>query len=110
MVVTPIIAGGIPLELPRTLNHDRKPDDGKDIIISVTRDKRVFIAGKPVNGSKEIVSSIEQERRQHPEKTAFIKGDARASYAAVREVMEAVSRAGFPDVMLGTDDAKEKTQ
>jgi biopolymer transport protein TolR len=110
MVVTPMIAGGVPVTLPKTANHDRKPDDGKDIIISVTKEKRVYVSGKPTTTPKDVTRLIEEERRKHPEKTAFIKGDNRTSYGAVREVMEAVSRAGFSDVMLGTDDIKEKTQ
>src|SRR6185369_10528696 len=43
MVVTPMIASGIAVDLPRTANHSRKPDDGRDIIVSVTRDGRVYV-------------------------------------------------------------------
>ncbi len=110
MVVTPVIAGGVPIDLPKTANHDRKPDDGKDIIVSVTRDKRIYVSGRPTSNAKEAAQLIEDERRKHPEKSPFIKGDSRATYGAVREVMEAVSRAGFPDVMLGTDDFKDKKE
>lgn len=107
MVVTPLIASGVPVELPRTVHHDRKPDDGKDIIISVTAERRVFVAGRLLPGASDVTWMIEQERRRHPEKTAFVKGDIRAPYGLVRDVMEAVNRAGFEDVMLGTDEAKK---
>ena len=43
MVVTPLIASGVAVDLPRTAHHARKPDDGKDIIVSVTADKRVYV-------------------------------------------------------------------
>ena len=43
MVVTPMITSGVPVDLPRTANHSKKPDDGKDIIVSVTRNKAVYI-------------------------------------------------------------------
>ncbi|MFZ5896653.1 MAG: biopolymer transporter ExbD [Myxococcota bacterium] len=108
MVVTPMIAGGVPVELPKTAHHNRKPDDGKDIIISVTTDKRVYVSGKPLTGPKEVTRWVEEERRKHPEKAAFVKGDARATYGVVREVMEAVHRAGMDNVMLGTDEIKDK--
>jgi biopolymer transport protein TolR len=107
MVVTPIIAGGVSVELPRTTHHNRKADDGKDIIISVTADKRVFLAGRLLSDPKDLTRLVEDERRKHPEKTAFVKGDSRTSYGAVREVMEAVKKGGFDDVLLGTDDVKD---
>jgi biopolymer transport protein TolR len=108
MVVTPIIASGVPVELPKTANHSRKPDDGKDIIIAVTANKAVYVAGRPVAAPAEVTRLVEEERRRHPEKTAFVKADHRATYGAVREVMEAVHKAGLDDVMLGTDELKER--
>ncbi len=107
MVVTPIIASGVPVELPRTVHHDRKPDDGKDIIISVTKDKRVYVFGRPVDDARDVTRLVEEERRKHPEKTAFIKGDQQTTYGAVRDVMEAVHKAGLGDVMLGTEEVKK---
>ena len=106
MVVTPIIASGVPVELPRTVHHDRKPDDGKDIIISVTKEKHVYVFGHAVGDAKDVTRLVEDERRKHPEKTAFIKGDHQTTYGAVREVMEAVHKAGMSDVMLGTEELK----
>ena len=85
MVVTPLIASGVPVELPKTVHHNRKPDDGKDI----TR-------------------LVEEERRRHPEKSPFVKADVRTPYGAVRGVMEAVNKAGVDDVMLGTDEVKDE--
>jgi biopolymer transport protein ExbD len=108
MVVTPIIASGVPVELPKTSHHQRKPDDGKDIIISVTSNKVVYVAGRPVSGATEVTRLVEEERRKHPEKTAFVKGDSRTTYGAVREVMEAVHKAGIDDVMLGTEEIKDQ--
>ena len=107
MVVTPLISSGVPVELPKTVHHNRKPDDGKDIIISVTADKRVFLSGRAVPDAKDVTRLVEEERRRHPEKTAFVKGDVRTPYGAVRAVMEAVNKAGLDDVMLGTDEVKD---
>jgi len=59
MVVTPLIASGVPVELPKTVHHNRKPDDGKDIIISVTADKRIFMSGRPIPDAKDITRLVE---------------------------------------------------
>jgi biopolymer transport protein TolR len=108
MVVTPIIASGVPVELPKTAHHARKPDDGKDIIIAVTANKAVYVSGRSVSAAAEVTRLVEEERRRHPEKSAFIKADNRTTYGAVREVMEAVHKAGLDDVMLGTEELKEQ--
>ena len=108
MVVTPLIASGVTVDLPRTANHSRKADDGKDIIISVTADKRIFMSGRPVPDARDITRLVEEERRRHPEKSPFVKADVRTPYGAVRGVMEAVNKAGLDDVQLGTDEVEVK--
>ncbi len=108
MVVTPMIASGVAVDLPRTANHDKKPDDGKDIIISVTKTKEIYI-GKMKVKLDVVTASVEAETRRFPEKTVFVKADSRANYGTVREVMEAVHKAKIDDVMLGTEELK-KTQ
>lgn len=105
MVVTPMITSGVQVDLPRTANHEKKPDDGKDIIVSVTKDKQVYVTRQNVP-IKELARVIEDEKRRFPEKTIFVKGDARATYGTMREVMEAINKTGVEDVMLGTDEIK----
>jgi len=105
MVVTPMIAGGVAVDLPKTVNHFKKPDDGKDIIISVTKDKVVYMMANAVK-KEEITRRIEEERRKRPDKTIYVKGDSRTTYGSVREVMELIHKAGIEDVMLGTEDVK----
>ncbi len=107
MVVTPMISGGVPVEMPRTSNHSKKPDDGKDIIVSVTTNKDVYLMSKRYAKVEDITKFIEEEKRKFPEKTVYVKGDSRTTYGAVREVMEAINKAGFEDVMLGTDELKQ---
>jgi biopolymer transport protein ExbD/biopolymer transport protein TolR len=107
MVVTPMIARGVPVDLPQTVHHSKKPDDGRDIIVSVTKDKVVWVKSNRVE-IKDIPRIVEEERRRFPEKTVYVRGDAHTTYGAVREVMEAIHKANIDDVMLGTDDVKKK--
>jgi biopolymer transport protein ExbD len=104
MVVTPLIASGVAVDLPRTTHHARKPDDGKDIIISVTLDKRMYVGARRVQGAAEVARAVVLERTRSPEKGVFVKGDARAPYGAVREVMEALHEADVQDIVLGTEE------
>jgi biopolymer transport protein TolR len=105
MVVTPMITSGVQVDLPRTSNHAKKPDDGKDIIISVTRNKEVYISQKRVQ-LKDVPKVVEDEKRRFPEKAIYLKGDSRGTYGYVRDVMEAINKTGIEDIMLGTDEIK----
>jgi biopolymer transport protein ExbD len=105
MVVTPMITSGVQVDLPRTAHHFKKPDNGKDIIVSVTQNKTIFMTGRPV-ALKDVPRLVEDEKRRFPEKTIFVKGDSRATYGIMREVMEALNKTGIEDVMLGTDEIK----
>jgi biopolymer transport protein ExbD len=104
MVVTPLIASGVAVDLPRTAHHARKPDDGKDIIISVTQDKRIYLGAKRLARVEDIGPAIAAAKRTSPEKTIFVKGDARAPYGALRQVMLELHKSEIDDVVLGTEE------
>jgi biopolymer transport protein TolR len=104
MVVTPLIASGVAVDLPRTAHHSRKADEGKDIIISVTQDKQVYVGSTRVQGMEQLASVVAAERRKYPDKTLFLKGDARAPFGTVREVTETLRAAQITDVILGTEE------
>jgi biopolymer transport protein ExbD len=104
MVVTPMIASGVAVDLPKTSHHSRKPDDGKDIIVSVTEDKRYYVGTTRVARLEELGAAIKNERRRFPEKTIFVKGDARAPFGTVREAMQILQAADISDVVLGTEE------
>ena len=104
MVVTPMIASGVAVDLPRTSNHSRKPDDGKDIIVSIARDGHIYIGTQPLPRVEELGRAIVAERRLAPHKTVFVKGDLRAHYGAVRRAMQSLHDVNIQDIVLGTEE------
>jgi biopolymer transport protein TolR len=104
MVVTPMIASGVAVDLPKTAHHLRKPDDGKDIIVSVTQDKRYYVGTTRVNRVEDLSAAIKNERRRFPEKTIFVKGDARAPFGTVREAMQVLQASEISD---GTEELQK---
>jgi biopolymer transport protein ExbD/biopolymer transport protein TolR len=108
MVVTPMIASGVAVDLPRTAHHSRKPDDGKDIIVSVTREGKVFVGTRPLAKLADLGSVITSEQRKFPDKTVFLKGDERARYGAVREAMHLLHEAKIVDIVLGTEERSQE--
>jgi biopolymer transport protein TolR len=108
MVVTPLIASGVAVDLPRTAHHARKPDDGKDIIVSITADKRFYVGTARLNQVEDLVQKLLAEKRRTPEKSIFLKADAKAPYGVVRTVMQALHEGDLQDVILGTEEMEKR--
>jgi biopolymer transport protein TolR len=106
MVVTPMIARGVSVELPITSHHEKKADDNKDLIVSVTAAGEVFLDADKIAIDK-LTAAVAEERRRNPDKGIFLKADHRARYGAARATMEAIHRAGVEDIQIGTDEKKE---
>ena len=108
MVVTPLIASGVTVDLPRTANHARKPDDGKDIIVAVTADKRYYVGSARLADAPAAAAAVVETKRRQPEKDVFVKADARAPYGTVRALLESLHEADVQDVILGTEELEKR--
>jgi biopolymer transport protein TolR len=108
MVVTPLIASGVAVDLPRTAHHARKPDDGKDIIVSVTKEEKVYVGRNLVPRPEDLGTVLTAEKRRFPDKSIFLKGDTRAPYGAVRVALQAMHDAKIDDVVLGTEELMQE--
>jgi len=104
MVVTPMIASGVAVDLPRTANHFRKADDGKDIIVSIAQDGRVYVGTQALPRVEDLGRFVTAELRKAPTKTVFLKGDLRAHYGAVRRAMQSLHDVNIQDIVLGTEE------
>jgi biopolymer transport protein TolR len=108
MVVTPLIASGVAVDLPRTAHHARKPDDGKDIIVSITKEEKVYVGRSLVPRPEDLGNVLTAEKRRFPDKSIFLKGDNRAPYGAVRVALQAMHDAKIDDVVLGTEEIMQE--
>jgi biopolymer transport protein ExbD len=104
MVVTPLISSGVAVDLPRTAHHSRKPDDGRDIVVSVTQDDRVYVGTRPLTRLEDLGPAVRAEQRKFPEKSVFLKGDLRARFGTLRRALAVLREAGTSDVTLGTEE------
>ena len=103
MVVTPMLSKGVNVDLPLTDHHDKRNDDNRDIIVAITQRGEVYLGRDPV-ALDGLGAAVAAERRRHPDKQLFLKGDTRIEYGAARRVMEAIHRAGVADIQLGTEE------
>ncbi|HEY6727449.1 MAG TPA: biopolymer transporter ExbD [Polyangiaceae bacterium] len=109
MVVTPLLASGVAVDLPRTQHHSRKPDDGRDIVVSVTAEGRWYLGARQLGGLPELRRAVLQEKTKFPEKSVYLKADARAAFGELRRALDVLRGAGVNEVILGTE-ALEKAK
>jgi len=107
MVVTPLIASGVAVNLPRTRHHVRSPDDGKALVVSITADKRFYLGATRIADVAEVARRLSDAHRRNPEKMVFVKADARAPYGVARALMQALHDADVDDITLGTEEQRD---
>ena len=108
MVITPMIARGVSVDLPVTSHHDRKNDDNKDVIVSINASGDVYVNADKVAIDR-LTAAVQEERRRYPDKGVYLKADHRIRYGTARAAMEAIHKAGVEDVQIGTDEQKPQT-
>ena len=108
MVVTPLIASGVAVKLPQTAHHTKQADDGKEILISITADDRLYLGARLMPTLEALVAAIVAQKHAFPGKTIFLRGDVQSSFGRAREVMAALHTAAVDDIVLGTEEITAK--
>ena len=110
MVVTPMLARGVAVDLPRTKFHEKKADTGEQIIVSIRTDGKVYLDKQifeptPVSLEK-FSQALAEIVRRSPGREVYLKGDHRIKYKVARDVLEAIHRSGAAGAGLGVDEEK----
>lgn len=99
MVIAPQLQSGPELQLPATDRPPDKPEDGRQIVVSIAGDGTIWVDGRAVP-SERFSDAMRRAAETRGDWQVLIKGDARLRYGAVRQAMLAVEDAGFNDVGL----------
>jgi biopolymer transport protein TolR len=106
MVTAPLLTVGVPVDLPKTkapaLGQDREP-----LSITVKRDGTIFLQKEPVPQAA-LVDKLKAIASNGYNQRIFVRGDDRANYGKVMEVMGLLASAGFTHIGLVTDVVKPK--
>jgi biopolymer transport protein TolR len=110
MVVTPMLSRGVAIDLPVTKHHEKRPDTGEQIIVSVAVDGRVYVDTDAVSDER-LVSTVREalgtRKADGTPRDIHVKGDRRLTYGEVRKVLERIHEAGAPSVAIGTEEVKK---
>jgi len=104
MVVTPMLSKGFDVDKVRTVNAIDMPaaDHDDAILIAVTRDGRFYLGQNKVT-IEELASKVTDLLSNKLDKIVFVKGDARAKYGDVKDVVDNIRGAGVDKVGLLTE-------
>jgi biopolymer transport protein TolR len=105
---------GIHVQLPSTASATAMPDADQEnaLIVSVTSDGSVYVGASRV-GPAALAETVKSALLDRTEKKLYIKADARASYANVIKVMDAVRASGAKSLGFITaqrDSAEPRTR
>jgi biopolymer transport protein TolR len=101
MVITPMLQKGVAVQLPQSNNPDKKPEGGKQKLISVkwSSPPVYYLESKPVT-KQDMQTQLDELFQRAPQTDLVIKADQRLKYGDVKEVMRITKESGFQNVGL----------
>ena len=98
MVTAPLLAVGVPVDLPRTAAQ-RLVGQDQPLAVSVDLQGNVFVQERQVE-IDQLGPLLKEVSGQNPDVRIFVRGDQGINYGRVLEVMGAIQSAGFTKVAL----------
>ena len=111
MVVTPMLQKGVNVELAKTHNpQDMTEADKEDsVLIAVARDGKFYLNQDRVN-IDDLTAKVSDLLTNRMDKTIFVKGDFRAKYGDVVQVVDNLRAAGVDQIGLLTEKVDEQVR
>jgi biopolymer transport protein TolR len=110
MVVTPMLNNKVNVDLVKTISAVPLPDADKDdaVKVSIVRDGRVYLGANQVALS-DLGPKAQALLENKPNKTVFIRADARARYGVVMDAIDNLRTAGVDEVAFLTEPEQNAT-
>ncbi len=99
MVAAPLLATGVPVDLPESSAKPINQEDNKPIEISVTKEQEIFVGDTQVEFAR-LVPLLSAMTESQADRRIYIRGDESLDYGLVMRVIGAVNGAGFNKVAL----------
>jgi biopolymer transport protein TolR len=105
MVAAPLLATGVPIDLPQTkaaaLNIEQKP-----LAIAIDDKGQVFLMDQPV-AVEHLVDKLKGVAKAGFDERIYLRGAKSVNYGRVAEIMSIVTAAGFKKVALVTEQDRK---
>ena len=101
MVTAPMLQTGVDVNLPQAKAQTIPDDEGK-LILTVTKDKRVFL-GKLQIAWDDVEKTLKNNAKLNADKELYLHADRALLYGDVVKIMAAVKQAGVDKLGMVTD-------
>jgi biopolymer transport protein TolR len=105
MVAAPLLATGVPIDLPQTkaaaLNIDQKP-----LSVAIDEKGSIFLADQPV-AIEELPARLQSLAKEGFDERIYVRGAKSVNYGRVAEVMSIITTAGYKKVALVTEQERK---
>jgi biopolymer transport protein TolR len=98
MVTTPLMMGGVPVELPDT-TAARVSETRKPVVVTLAADGALYLRDAPVS-STALVPSLRALRVEEGDAVVYVRADRRIAYGQVMELIGRVGESGYARVSL----------
>ena len=95
---------GLKIQLPRAFSS--QPREAEDLVISITREGRVYVNQKPIERSR-LGAELEKLADTLDRPSVILKADREVSYGLVVELIDLSRRAGLEKIVALTASGKE---
>ena len=101
MVSAPLLTVGVPIELPKT-EAGAMEDQAEPLTVSVQADGRIFI-GEEETTYADLGPRLQAKAGDAAARPIYVRGDGKAPYERVAQVMARLGASGFTSIGLITD-------
>jgi len=106
MVITPLLQRGKAVVLPRARNVSELKRGGDPILLSVTKDGKVYVDKSEVP-KEAVADALQAEFGRLPGAAIMVKGDQELPYKKMREVILEISKTRVVGISLAANQIKE---
>jgi biopolymer transport protein TolR len=106
MVAAPLLATGVPLDLPQTkaapLNVDKQP-----LMLSLKSDGKLYLMDTVIT-EEELVPKLQAIAKTGPDERIYVRADKTVAYGRVAQLMGVITAAGYHKVALVNEPEQKK--
>lgn len=105
MVAAPMMAVGVPLDLPKTAAAPLDSPKKEPLGISITKDGKIFLQKAEVSPEELPIKlkALAESRGQKLDEKIYVSADKDVDYGTVMKVMALINVQGFSKIALKTD-------